>query len=69
MVKNKCGWNRLRIPRIPTRRIIMIKLTPKIAKQIKDSNIPIVDITLEDLKNVTISSKKPPLYSSDKKPK
>ena len=28
----------------------MIKLTPKIAKQIKDSNIPIVDITLEDLK-------------------
>jgi len=47
----------------------MIKLTPKIAKQIKDSNIPIVDITLEDLKNVTISSKKPPLYSSNKKPK
>ena len=47
----------------------MIKLTPKIAKHIKDSNIPIIDITMENLKNVTISSKKPTLYSSNKKPK
>mgnify|MGYP003636781805 CR=1 len=47
----------------------MIKLTPKIAKQIKDSNIPIVDITLEDLKNVTISSKPPPSSSPKKKTK
>tara|TARA_Y100000385_G_C12778189_1_gene502300 strand:- start:78 stop:221 length:144 start_codon:yes stop_codon:yes gene_type:complete len=47
----------------------MIKLTPKIAKHIKDSNIPIIDITMEDLKNVTISSKKPPLSSPKKKPK
>jgi hypothetical protein len=47
----------------------MIKLTPKIAKQIKDSNIPIVDITLEDLKNVTISSKPSPFHSLKKKTK
>ena len=47
----------------------MIKLTPKMVKQIKDSNIPIIDITLEDLKNVTISSKPPPLYSPKKKTK
>ena len=47
----------------------MIKLTPKISKQIKDSNIPIVDITLEDLINVTISSKPPPSYSLKKKTK
>ncbi|MDA8959214.1 hypothetical protein N9F64_00280 [bacterium] len=47
----------------------MIKLTPKIAKQIKDSNIPIVDITLEDLKNVTISTKPPLVHSLKKKTK
>ncbi len=47
----------------------MIKLTPNIAKQIKDSNIPIVDITLEDLKNVTISTKPPPVHSLEKKSK
>lgn len=37
----------------------MIKLTPKISKQIKDSGIPIIDITLKELKNVTVS-KVPP---------
>tara|TARA_R110000824_G_C15145952_1_gene670478 strand:+ start:633 stop:776 length:144 start_codon:yes stop_codon:yes gene_type:complete len=47
----------------------MIKLTPKISKQIKGSNIPIVDITLEDLKNITISSKTPQSYSLKKKTK
>jgi hypothetical protein len=47
----------------------MIKLTPKITKQIKDSNIPIVDITLEDLKNVIISTKPPLVHSLEKKSK
>ena len=47
----------------------MIKLTPKITKHIKDSNIPIIDITMEDLKNVTISSKKPTLHSAKEKTK
>ena len=68
MVKDKCEWSRVCIPRISTT-IIMIKLTPKISKQIKGSNIPIVDITLEDLKNITISSKPPQSYSLKKKTK
>lgn len=44
----------------------MIKLTPKITKSIKDSGIPIIDITLEELSNVTISKKTPKKYSPKK---
>jgi hypothetical protein len=50
------------------------KLTPNIEKQIKDSNIPMVKISLEDLQNnVRIATpeevKKIPFYNTSKKTK
>lgn len=50
------------------------KLTPNIEKQMKDSNIPIVKISLEDLQNnVRIATpeevKKIPFYNTSKKTK
>ncbi len=52
----------------------MEKLTPNLAKKIKDSNIPMVRISLEDLQNnVRIATpeevKKIPFYLPSKKTK
>ena len=53
---------------------MLMKLTPNIEKKIKDSNIPMVRISLEDLQNsVRIATpeevKKIPFYNISKKTK
>ena len=53
---------------------MLMKLTPNIEKKIKDSNIPMVRISLEDLQNsVRIATpeevKKIPFYNTSKKTK
>ncbi len=59
---------------IPKNHNMFTKLTPNIEKQIKDSNIPMVKISLEDLQNnvriVTPEEvKKIPFYNTSKKTK
>lgn len=50
MVKNKCWRNGLCISWI----LIMNKLTPELEKKIKESGIPIIEITLEQLQQATV---------------
>ncbi len=59
---------------MPWKNNMLMKLTPNIEKQIKDSNIPMVRISLEDLQNnvritTTEEVKKIPFYNTSKKTK
>lgn len=59
---------------MPKNNNMLTKLTPNIEKKIKDSNIPMVRISLEDLQNnVRIATpeevKKIPFYNTSKKTK